>query len=115
VRNGVCSVCGPRSAPRLSQAQYDAQRGSSSERGYDVRWQRLRVAFLASHPYCNECARHGRVTLAQDVDHIVPLAQGGAVLDESNLQALCRACHNRKTRAQTGGAAPAGGHRIPGG
>jgi hypothetical protein len=30
-------------------------------------------------------------------DHVVPIQRGGALLDESNLQSLCRACHNRKT------------------
>jgi hypothetical protein len=30
------------------------------------------------------------------VDHIVPLQDGGAPFDLSNLQSLCRPCHNRK-------------------
>lgn len=96
VRNGVCSACGPLRTSR--DTAFDDRRGSSSERGYDVRWQRLRRMVLSAQPLCVECQRQGSTTLAVDVDHIIPIAQGGAVLDETNLQPLCRSCHNRKTR-----------------
>lgn len=45
------------------------------------------------------CKAKGRVTPATEVDHIVPLRQGGARLDRSNLQSLCRPCHAQKTRS----------------
>jgi 5-methylcytosine-specific restriction endonuclease McrA len=32
-----------------------------------------------------------------DVDHIVEIARGGAALEFSNLQTVCRACHRQKT------------------
>ncbi|MCI4364522.1 MAG: HNH endonuclease [Thermoplasmata archaeon] len=32
-----------------------------------------------------------------EVDHIVEIVRGGAALEYSNLQTLCRACHRRKT------------------
>ncbi|MFD7454460.1 HNH endonuclease [Kitasatospora sp. NPDC059827] len=38
-----------------------------------------------------------------DVDHRTPLALGGEDTD-SNVQALCRACHKRKTRTDFGAA-----------
>ena len=31
------------------------------------------------------------------VDHIIPIKQGGAKYDQSNLQSLCWACHSRKS------------------
>jgi len=31
------------------------------------------------------------------VDHIIELKDGGAPLDERNVQALCRTCHGKKT------------------
>jgi 5-methylcytosine-specific restriction endonuclease McrA len=34
-----------------------------------------------------------------DVDHIVEIARGGAALEYSNLQTVCRQCHRSKTRA----------------
>ena len=37
-----------------------------------------------------------------EVDHIVPLAAGGAPYDPENLQTLCRPCHFDKTRRDRG-------------
>ncbi len=37
-----------------------------------------------------------------EVDHIVPLFQGGALADLDNLQAVCRLCHERKTTVELG-------------
>ena len=36
------------------------------------------------------------MTAGQIVDHIIPIADGGAEMDVDNLQVLCAACHNRK-------------------
>ena len=74
--------------PRLTLPE---QRPTACQRGYDRRWQAIRAAILADHPLCAECS-----ALATDVDHIVPRRQGGSD-HESNLQALCHACHGRKT------------------
>lgn len=46
---------------------------------------------------CRICgARHRAREL--DVDHIVEIARGGAALEYSNLQTVCRRCHVRKTQ-----------------
>ncbi|MFI0470478.1 HNH endonuclease [Saccharopolyspora sp. 5N102] len=37
---------------------------------------------------------------AEQVDHILPLSRGGAMLDYANAQSLCTGCHDRKTRAE---------------
>ena len=50
---------------------------------------------LEQCPLCEECQRRGITTLAQVVDHIVPINRGGAKLDMANLQSLCYPCHNR--------------------
>jgi len=42
------------------------------------------------------CAACGRLDRRGQVDHVVPLADGGANT-QANLQFLCRACHARKT------------------
>jgi len=39
-----------------------------------------------------------------DVDHILEIARGGAALEYSNLQTVCRQCHREKTRAFLAGA-----------
>lgn len=108
VRDGVCSVCGP--LRRAADQAHDAHRGKPAERGYDARWRHLREAFIRSHPYCVMCEREGIVTQADDIDHIVPIADGGRALDENNLQALCRAHHNEKTRRDTQRRKTSGGH-----
>lgn len=92
VRAGRCSVCGR--AP--TDPHYDQQRGSAATRGYDRRWQKLRLMHLRAHPVCVECLRHGLVTLANEVDHILPKRMGGDDSD-TNLQSLCKSCHSQKT------------------
>ena len=59
-------------------------------------WRRLRAEILLSAPLCAHCSRAGRVTLATEVDHRVPLSQGGTD-DRDNLDPLCRACHLKKS------------------
>ena len=46
----------------------------------------------------------GRAVPATDVDHIRPHKGNEDLMwDEENLQALCHACHSRKTAAEDGG------------
>lgn len=94
VRGGMCSRCGP---VRRDDAQYDERRGTAAQRGYDGLWQRARRVKLAEQPLCEECLRQGRVRAAALVDHIVPMADGGARLDPENWQSLCEECHATKT------------------
>ena len=42
-----------------------------------------------------------------EVDHLVPLEDGGDPWSESNLQALCRGCHIAKTAAENRARRPA--------
>jgi 5-methylcytosine-specific restriction protein A len=60
-------------------------------------WKNLRALHLAHEPLCRACRTLGRLTAAQVVDHITPISQGGAALDDNNLQSLCKSCHNAKT------------------
>lgn len=57
---------------------------------------------MSEHPLCVHCQRSGRVSVAAEVDHIVPLHQGGAD-DETNLQSLCAPCHQAKTAREAAG------------
>jgi len=47
---------------------------------------------------CQICGTRRRAR-ELDVDHIVEIAVGGAALEYSNLQTVCRQCHRAKTRA----------------
>lgn len=79
-------------------------KGTSAARGYSYRWKKLRDRYIAQHPHCEECLKEGKITLATDVDHIIP-HRGDQVLlyDEKNLQSLCKSCHSRKTAREDGG------------
>lgn len=73
-------------------------RPTAAKRGYGAKWQKTRVAYLASHPLCVECEKAGRLTAATDVDHIKPhRGDMGLFWDRSNWQSLCGLCHKRKT------------------
>lgn len=92
VRDGVCSVCGPRR--KEYRRQEDAQRGTPAERGYDSRWERVRAMKIACNPICELCATKGLTVVADDVHHIVPIrVDSSKRLDMRNLQSLCRRCH----------------------
>lgn len=59
------------------------------------RWRMLSRRVLNEQPWCVlECGR-----LATEVDHILPVEDGGQAWDRANLQPLCHECHSRKTRA----------------
>ncbi len=75
------------------------------ERGYGASWGRARRAALARDKHlCQPCFATGRVTVATQVDHILPKAKGGT--DElSNLQSICVPCHKSKTIKDAGGVA----------
>ena len=60
--------------------------------------------FLNNFPLCVECEKAGRVTVAQVVDHRIPIAVAPERrLEWDNLQSLCVECHNRKTRGEQQG------------
>jgi len=58
--------------------------------------QRMRMELFRRNPLCVSCETHGRVTLATQRDHIIPLAEGGADTVE-NTQGLCVKCHDTKS------------------
>ena len=82
--------CPAHTQPRAARTDY---RGRSDERGYDSRWQRVRERFLMRHPLCSRCQEQGRIVMASVAHHVVPINDGGPRLDQANLRALCRDCH----------------------
>lgn len=72
-------------------------------------WQSMRLAQLASEPLCRYCAQLGRVTPADTVDHRRPHRGNRALaFDPTNLQSLCKPCHDRHAQAKDNGLPVAG-------
>ena len=62
--------------------------------------QRRNARFLSRNPLCAHCLKtEDRPEPAIEVDHVVPLADGGAD-DWANLQGLCGPHHEAKTRKE---------------
>lgn len=57
--------------------------------------------FARQRGICAACGSMHNPVPARELDHIVPLAQGGTH-DDRNLQGLCRSCHQTKTAREQG-------------
>lgn len=77
---------------------HTVDRPSAAKRGYNSKWRRLSKQFLRKNPLCVKCMTCGKYVPATVVDHIIP-HRGNPFLmwDESNWQALCKPCHDKKT------------------
>lgn len=91
--SGRCQGCTRKAA---------ARRRSRTHSYSSAAWRRTRAAFLAAHPYC-ECPAHAALPAiarpdATEVDHVDGLGLAGPrAFDWSNLRAMTKACHSRRT------------------
>ena len=106
--------------------EYDQQRESTSDRGYDWAWQKLRKRFLRArcescgdrpsancrqcagtglaNAFCAECLNEGKLVLTTEVDHVIPHQQQPQLrLDIRDLQGCCGTHHAGKTNAEASG------------
>jgi 5-methylcytosine-specific restriction endonuclease McrA len=81
----------------IHRAEYDKRRGSPESRGYDRAWRKLSKQVIKEEPLCRRCRLKNSVM----TDHILPKRLGGTDA-RSNLQALCKDCHDEKTRQEDG-------------
>lgn len=89
VPHGVLCPC--QIARQLERKRrFDRTRPTSSARGYNSEWRKLRAEFLRLHQTCAFCGGD-----AQVVDHIQRHhANVALVMNWNNLQALCKRCHD---------------------
>ena len=66
------------------------------------RWLNLRRYKLSDHPMCERCEDLGRLAVATEVHHVIPVENGLTIsekerlmFDPTNLKALCHECHVR--------------------
>ena len=85
----------------LHKALHPEEVRSAASRGCGRAWQKASRQFLQAHPLCEECKQQGKYTKAAVVDHVIP-HRGDEKLfwDRSNWRALCKRCHDRKTRRE---------------
>ncbi|MGW1998487.1 HNH endonuclease [Embleya sp. NPDC001921] len=69
------------------------QRSKAWGKGSTSKWRTARTQQLRREWLCRHCG-----TKAVEVDHIVPLSQGGSKWDPDNMQSLCGPCHGSKTQ-----------------
>ena len=63
-----------------------------------ARWQKVRSLKLAEQPLCQDCKELGELTIANTVDHVHPISDGGPAFPGlDGLRSLCPPCHSRKT------------------
>ena len=83
------------------KAAADAARASSTDRGYDADWRKLRAAHLKRQPNCVICGKPGNT-----VDHIKRVRDFPELrLDPRNLQTLCASHHSSTVQRQERGKA----------
>ncbi len=70
------------------------ERNKETTRRYSGSWKKIRKAYAASHPWCEECLKAGRYTPTEHIHHRLPLSAGGSN-NEENLEAVCKSCHSR--------------------
>lgn len=64
------------------------------------RWKHLARDIKLKEPFCRVCKAQGRITLATQVDHIIPRFKGGDDWNLDNLQPICHPCHVEKSRKE---------------
>ena len=74
-------------------------------------WKKLREVYMHEHPLCEECLKKSKVTPAEDVHHIRSPFTGGDInysllLDDKNLEAVCKKCHQLIHNAKEGYTSP---------
>jgi len=97
-RGGYCEA-----HKRDEYRRQDRFRGSSSSRGYDRNWRKLRDAYIRAHPLCEiKTNCFAGPVLASEVDHRIPIVDRPDLrLDPANLQSACKACHSSKTMRES--------------
>ena len=73
-----------------------------------LRYRRMRRRILNGEPLCRPCREKGFTVAAAELDHIAPAMRDPSLFwVESNLQPICRSCHETKSAkesAKTAGA-----------
>ena len=68
---------------QIAGRQYNKyQRDPDTNQRYGRAWRRIRARYIQAHPLCEQCQSEGRLTPAEEVHHILPLADGAPTTRE---------------------------------
>ena len=115
----VCAVVTSRAGSRCAEHARQSNRSRHNALYSTRAWQRLSARVLRAWrgEHGDWCPGYGRrAHRASDltVDHVVPLAAGGAAFDIGNTAVLCRSCNSTKgASTDPGGVAPTGMRARP--
>lgn len=88
---------------RDRRREYDRKR-ERDPRYQSPAWQRTRKFILARDPLCKIAVvckrRFGYPAPSTEVDHVIPVRDGGDFWDPANLQGACHSDHSRKTATE---------------
>ncbi|WOI85970.1 HNH endonuclease [Rhodococcus qingshengii] len=87
-----CAAC--RSRRHRQNARRNRRRRGLKANPYTTTAYRTQRKTFLEGKVCAHCQTSDELT----IDHITPLAEGGALLDTSNWRVLCNVCHQRVTR-----------------
>lgn len=85
-------------AARKAESRYPDEYPVRDPRYNCARWHKESAAYRTAHPLCAECARQGKITPTEVVDHIkpAPLCSDAEFWDKKNWQPLCQKCNHAK-------------------
>ena len=117
----LCTVCGVVTSRAGSRCTDHARQSNRSRHNalYSTRpWQRLSArvlrAWRGEHGHwCPGYQRAAHYAADLTVDHVVPLAAGGAPFDIRNTSVLCRSCNSTKGASTEGGGVAHTGRHLP--
>ncbi|MFV8280606.1 HNH endonuclease [Christiangramia marina] len=67
------------------------------------KWRAFSKNYKERNPLCIKCKEKGIIKASAVTDHIQRVNVGGDIYDESNLQPLCKSCHNSKSGKEAHG------------
>ena len=88
-------------APRQPAHWQDGSPNQVQKRTRGHALSKLRERIFRASPLCAHCLTAGRYTPGAELDHVLPLSQGGTDAD-ANLQVLCVECHRIKSAREAG-------------
>jgi 5-methylcytosine-specific restriction protein A len=74
-----------------------SEKGKANARLYNLEaWNSIRARQLSREPLCARCKHEGKITAAQQVDHVFPHNRDVDRFKTNIFQSLCQSCHTLK-------------------